>query len=674
MPEAEELIIDAARHAGTAVHGFWRRRHAPPPTPTVFLRDVRTRLEMLIDAVLGCELPVRAAQAAAPMPLLRRLFTRGGRKTAAAGPLPATDGTAVFLPPSLPVSPPASAAFTDDYCLLALLQALHHLRGSAGEIARLESDLARDLYLIAEAAAVDHRLRRLMPGWSQALDALYVRMDRALAQRRLRDALEADVAARYRNFLRGRAGAETLHANPAAALDWANAQARALRLRVPARRYVAWLGDLVVGRLLPPEGAPRARVRASSKAAAAADARAGARTASLVRRPRVRDGRDEDDAKPGVSMVQTSEPHPHAEDPFGLNRPEDQEPEDDLGGAAESLAEMEEARLVHSPGAAREAFEASDPPPRLESAADTALPPCAFSYPEWDCRTSRYRENAVALFSHPAKPGGAKWVADALQRNAGLLAQIRRRLGAIRPDRTILRGQTAGDEIDLDAVVAARGERRAGATGDARFYRSRRPAPRTLALVLLVDASASTDAWVTRKDRVIDIEKEAALLAAAGLETLRTRFAVLAFSGEGPAGVQIREIKRFDETWDASAQRRLAGLEPDRYTRLGAALRHANALLAACAADHRLLLLLSDGRPNDCDRYASRYGIEDARQALTEARLKRISPYCFTVDRAGGSYLPTIFGSEGYTVVQHPQQLPVAFINWLRRAARVCMR
>ena len=670
MPEAEELIIDVARHAGTAVHGFWRRRRAPPQTPTVFLRDVRTRLEMLIDAVLGCELPVRAAQAAAPMPLLRRLFTRGGRGTAAAGPLPATDGTAVFLPPSLPVSPPASAAFTDDYCLLALLQALHHQRGSAGEIARLESDLARDLYLIAEAAAVDHRLRRLMPGWSQALDALYARMDRALAQRRLRDALEADVAARYSAFLRGRAGAETLHASSTAALDWANAQARGLRLRVRTKRYVSWLGDLVVGRLLAPEGAPRAHARASSKTPPQPDARA---TASLARRPRVRDGRDEDDAKPGVSMVQTSEPHPHAEDPFGLNRPEDHEPENDLQGAAESLAEMEQARLVHSPGAAREAFEASDPPPRLESSA-TTLPPSAFRYPEWDYRSACYHESAVALFSHPAKPGRAEWVAAVLQRNAGLLAQIRRRLGAIRPDRTILRGQTAGDEIDLDAVVAARGERRAGATGDARFYQSRRPAPRTLALVLMVDASASTDAWVTRKERVIDIEKEAALLAAAALETLRTRFAVLAFSGEGPAGVQIREIKHFDAAWDVNAQRRLAGVEPDRYTRLGAALRHANALLAAHAADHRLLLLLSDGRPNDCDRYASRYGIEDARQALAEARRKRISPYCFTVDRAGGSYLPTIFGSEGYTVVQHPQQLPVAFINWLRGAARVCMR
>lgn len=88
--------------------------------------------------------------------------------------------------------------------------------------------------------------------------------------------------------------------------------------------------------------------------------------------------------------------------------------------------------------------------------------------------------------------------------------------------------------------------------------------------------------------------------------------------------------------------------------------------------DHRLLLLFSDGRPNDCDRYSSRYGVEDARQAVIEARLQHISPYCFTVDREGGNYLPAIFGLGRYAIVQHPRQLSLAFIDWLRQAARHC--
>ncbi|EWS64957.1 Nitric oxide reductase activation protein [Hydrogenophaga sp. T4] len=55
---------------------------------------------------------------------------------------------------------------------------------------------------------------------------------------------------------------------------------------------------------------------------------------------------------------------------------------------------------------------------------------------------------------------------------------------------------------------------------------------------------------------------------------------------------------------------------------------------------HRLLLLLSDGKPNDCDVYEGRYGIEDTRQAVTEARLHGISPFCLAVDRQAASYLP----------------------------------
>lgn len=116
--------------------------------------------------------------------------------------------------------------------------------------------------------------------------------------------------------------------------------------------------------------------------------------------------------------------------------------------------------------------------------------------------------------------------------------------------------------------------------------------------------------------------------------------------------------------------RRISAIEPDRYTRLGGAVRHATALLARRAADSRLLLLFSDGKPNDCDRYASAYGLEDARQALIEARMQRIDPYCLTVDREAGSYLPHLFGAGHYTIVRHAQQLPLAFVDWLRGVAR----
>ncbi len=60
-------------------------------------------------------------------------------------------------------------------------------------------------------------------------------------------------------------------------------------------------------------------------------------------------------------------------------------------------------------------------------------------------------------------------------------------------------------------------------------------------------------------------------------------------------------------------------------------------------AEHRLLLLLSDGKPNDSDDYEGRYGVEDMRQAVNEAKLQGIFPFCLTIDRQAANYLPSVF-------------------------------
>lgn len=678
MPEAEELIIDGVRHAGEALGRLWQRHHPPPQEPVVRLGDVKRRLELLIDAVLGHPLPVREAQACAPLPLVHRLFARVGRSAVPAAPLPANDGTAVYLPPSLPVTNAGGRNFgpmsgPDDYSLLALLQALRCERGSAAYLAAVAWGLARDLYLLAECVAADHGLRRLMPGWCNGLAALRARTAANVEKHPPRSRQAAEVAALYGAFLQGAGDSPPLARTPANALDWARRTAQGIARRFPDERYVPWLGDCLVGRLLVPEGHPSRSSRGGPPGADLPPEKADhSRATALSRRPRARNADNEDDPSPGIWMIQTAEPTPHAEDPLGLNRPEDREADDDPQGSAESLAEMAEARLVHTMSRSRDSFSCTDPPPRLDALASGAKVDEGIAYPEWDFESGSYQNNAVRVRLAPALEGSSEWVEGTLDRHAGVLREIRRRLGVIRPDRQVLKGRTEGEDIDWDALVAERGEHRAGLAPAGAYYQSRSPAPRRIGLVLLVDASASTDAWVAGKVRVIDVEKEAALIAASALDAARMEFAVLAFSGEGPRGVQLWEIKGFDEAWDLTRQRRVAGLEPDRYTRLGAALRHAAQVLAERPTDHRLLLLFSDGWPNDCDRYTSRYGIEDARQSVIEARRLRISPYCFTVDREGGGYLPTIFGPGRYTIVQQPQQLPMAFIAWLRHAARQC--
>lgn len=142
---------------------------------------------------------------------------------------------------------------------------------------------------------------------------------------------------------------------------------------------------------------------------------------------------------------------------------------------------------------------------------------------------------------------------------------------------------------------------------------------------------------------------------------------MLAFSGQGPRAVRVLTIKDFAEPLGTAGRRRVASLEPDRYTRVGAAIRHASAMLAAQGGRHRLLLILSDGKPNDVDDYDGRYGIEDTRQAVAEARPQGLVPFCLTVDREAPRYLPAIFGRSGYALLRRPELLPTALVEVVRR-------
>jgi nitric oxide reductase NorD protein len=255
----------------------------------------------------------------------------------------------------------------------------------------------------------------------------------------------------------------------------------------------------------------------------------------------------------------------------------------------------------------------------------------------------------------------------ALARHALLVREVRKRFERLRMRHQRMSRQLDGDGVDLGAYVSGFADFRAGRAVDDRVYESSRRLRRELAACVLLDASASTDAWVTGSQRIIDIEKDALLVVSEAFELIGERYALLAFSGEGADGVDVVRLKSFEERGGELVRRRIAGLEPDRYTRAGAALRHATALLSEQPARHRLLLLLSDGKPNDIDAYEGVYGVEDVRQATIEARLAGIHVFCLAVDREAPRYASRIFGSHGFAVLRHPQRLPQALVELLRR-------
>ena len=181
--------------------------------------------------------------------------------------------------------------------------------------------------------------------------------------------------------------------------------------------------------------------------------------------------------------------------------------------------------------------------------------------------------------------------------------------------------------------------------------------------MLLVDVSGSTKAPVADGRSVLDVERMTLLLASEALDELGDPHAVLAFSGSGRHDVQVDTVKSFADHDPAAVRRRVSALVASRNTRLGAALRHATALLNAQRAERRLLLLLSDGQPNDVGGYQGPYAVGDSRRAVLEARACGVHPFCLTVDREEHEYLPQLFGPSGYRILREPKQLPAALLQ-----------
>lgn len=669
MAEAEDVITDAARHATVFAQELWRRHRRGAERDSVDFPALLQRLDLMIEAAFARKYSLRIAQRPAPTPLVRRLMRRH-ELPAARLAVPATDGRSIWLP-----EPSAEVGFNEagaQLKIMALQQAQRASRG-APELTQLAATpLERSIYEVLEADAADHELARQFGGLAARLDAfrrsaLAARppLERFSAARRaleewLREALAQPVESR-------RARSSTPHESLQRARELASWLLEASRANANAAAILfrdAWLGELRE----PQYGsAGRSMIEAGDDEH---DTTSRApRSARLVRRPNVREADERDErASQGAWMVQTAQPHEHAEDPFGLQRPTDRDESTAAEDFADSVSELAEARLVATPGAPKEVLISDDPPPASASRkAQAASPTTVLAYPEWDWRTRSYREPGASVHLLDAPHGPREWVARTLDEHRALLRDVRRQFESVRAQRLRLRQQADGEEPDLEACIDAFADARVGVAMPPGLYQTTRNARRELAVLLLIDVSGSTDGWASSHRRVIDVEREALLLVCLALEGLGEPYSVLAFSGEGPAGVTVRSVKRFAERYGDEIALRIAGLEPERYTRAGAAIRHATALLMRENARHRLLLMLSDGKPNDMDEYDGRYGVEDMRQSVTEARLQGVFPFCLTIDRQTANYLPAVFGEHQYAVLHRPELLPLALVGWLRR-------
>lgn len=276
--------------------------------------------------------------------------------------------------------------------------------------------------------------------------------------------------------------------------------------------------------------------------------------------------------------------------------------------------------------------------------------------PEWDWRKGQLLPDHCRIHLLLSDKGRAAELPGHLRRTA---KRLRQQFQALAPARTWNRGQPEGQEIDLDAYLRFASDRAAGslAHGD-NLYRRMDSGSRDLACLLMADLSLSTDTWINDQHRVIEVIRDSLFLFNESLMATGDPFAIYGFSSRKRDPVRVHQIKTFDEPGTAEVRGRIQAIKPGYYTRMGAAVRHASLELGKRSEGRRLLLLLTDGKPNDLDLYEGRYGIEDTRNAIQETRRQGLEPFCVTIDQKGSDYLPYLFGSEGYVVIRNPAELP----------------
>jgi len=683
VPEAEDVVLHAAERATHALRALWRRRDVAALAGGVSLAKEERRLAIWIDATVGTRFALGACDPAPAATGFAGWLARhlGDRPPWADRPVARTfaDGERIFVPRHLDETDLELARTR--LLLMALGQAR---RASRGSLAALPAEpAARDVYWSLDGAAGDAWLAARWPGLVPAIDAERARALRSRPPPRLLRPAEGRVEELVRTLLAGGAAdAAALAAQVAPGGSDPPSLARAARdiaarlvlePRHAARRSQRYRGMAPVAHW----GVPRADLLGAARASAtpSADdthARPGGRTRALPRRVESREAdADELEGRSGPFVLAFGDPELSVQDPAGVQRPRDQGDEPELDALAEELARLDGAARVQAPGAVRDVLVQDEPsrgrPGTSSSTPKGDAPGVVLRFPEWDARRGAYRADHCRVTVTDAVRADAGFSARGAAERARLLGRIRRRFEALRPRRARLPRQLDGDDLDLDGFVGELADACAGVAPAGRIYSLARPRRRDVSVALLLDVSGSTDAQVDGAERVIDVEKAAALSFCEALAVLGDRHAVYAFSGCGPEGVRVRRVKRFDERAPEAVRARIGGLEPESFTRLGAALRFATARLARERSRVRLLLLLSDGKPYDEDEYAGEYGHADVRQAVAEAELAGVRPFCVTVDREGSRYLGRLFGAGRYAVICQLRQLPERLPEIYRR-------
>lgn len=318
----------------------------------------------------------------------------------------------------------------------------------------------------------------------------------------------------------------------------------------------------------------------------------------------------------------------------------------------------------------------------------------SYRYDEWDYLQRRYLTHWCRVYEESLAGDAGDTVAltEAIRR---FQPHVQKQLEQIRPTGLQRVSRVAdGDELDLNAIIEARQDIRAGSSPDERFYSRKERMHRDVCAIFLVDLSASTDdpieppepfdwdnynpdaqenlrdAWLEGEDdvaeepkrKIIDIQREAMVVMASALEALGDSYGIYGFSGYGKDCVEVYVAKEPNDGFSARTLESIAAMKPKRSTRMGPAIRHSTHKLMQSGHAMKVLMVISDGFPQDSDYGPERgnhdYGVEDTARALQEAQQKGVETFCVTVDRSGQDYLRRMCPDARYLVIEEMEDLP----------------
>ncbi len=341
---------------------------------------------------------------------------------------------------------------------------------------------------------------------------------------------------------------------------------------------------------------------------------------------------------------------------INLDRTADDEEE---GSAAQTADDLDVISLAQSDtkAASRLKFDLDLPAAEYED----QLLESGILLPEWDYKKSQLVDKHCQLnLMLPKQTKSASLPKHLVKKSKQLRAQFEN----YRNQKYWQKNQLEGSELDLEQVIQfqtelhlAQGSKTHG------LFKAMNPISRELSCLLLADLSLSTDAWVNNDARVIDIIRDSLFLFSEALEASGDNYSIAGFSSVRASHIRYYQLKAFQQKLSNEIRGHISAIEPGYYTRMGAAIRYATQQISKQASQQKLLLLLTDGKPNDIDQYEGRYGIEDTKMAILEAKQMSIQTFCITIDEEANQYLPYLFGQQNFILVKRATELPTKLLK-----------